>query len=296
MEYHQLRYFVAVADAGNFSRAAAACNVAQPSLSQQIIKLEKELGTPLFDRLGRRIALTDAARALLPRARTALAALEDAKNALSDDPALSDGKLRIGAIPTIAPYLLPPAIHAFKTKLPNVQLEFLEDVTDNLIEQLITAELDLAIMSGPIDEPQLRIETLADEPLDLAAPAGHPLAKRTKLAIENLNDQPVIVLHEMHCLQGQVDAICRSRHVQPRITCRTAQLHTVLELVARNVGLSLIPRMCSLNHHDPRWTSKPFTVNTPTRPITAAANASRIRSPLAEAFLGAVRTELQRNN
>lgn len=294
MEIHQLRYFVAVAETGGFSRAAQACNVAQPSLSQQIIKLEKQLGSPLFDRLGRRIALTDAGRALLPRARAALASIEDARRAVCDDPEAASPTLRIGAIPTIAPYLIPQVIRAFKAEHPRVRIDFDEDVTDRLIKALLDAELDLAIMSAPIDEPQLRTETLDHEPLYLAAPADHPLAKRANLALKHLNDQPVIVLHEMHCLQGQVDALCRSYHVKPHVTCRTAQLHTVLELIARGVGVSLVPRMCALTHRDLRWTYRPFFTKPPRRAITASTNASRVRSPIADRFLAAVRAELRR--
>src|SRR6516165_10897875 len=127
MELHQLRYFVAVAQAGNFSRAAERCHVSQPSLSQQIIKLEQRIGQPLFHRLGRKAVLTDAGRLLLDRAMTILAALEDAERRLRAGDAIHGGRLAIGAIPTIAPYLLPSALEGFTKRRPNVEFMIRED-------------------------------------------------------------------------------------------------------------------------------------------------------------------------
>src|SRR5438445_1154762 len=121
MELHQLRYFVAVAQTGNFSRAAERCHVSQPSLSQQVLKLERRLGQPLLNRLGRRAVLTDAGRLLLERATAILTAVEDAERRLADG-GLQGARLAVGAIPTIAPYLLPPALDRFAQRCPNVDL------------------------------------------------------------------------------------------------------------------------------------------------------------------------------
>src|SRR6516162_11113886 len=122
MELHQLRYFVAVAQMGNFSRAAERCHVSQPSLSQQILKLERRLGQPLFSRLGRRAVLTDAGRMLLDRAMSILATVKDAERRLRAGDQLHNGRLAIGAIPTIAPYLLPPVLQSFVRHCPRVEL------------------------------------------------------------------------------------------------------------------------------------------------------------------------------
>ncbi len=118
MELHQLRYFVMVADLGNFTRAAERCLVAQPSLSQQIMKLEKELGKPLFERLGRKVALTDAGRSLYGQAVSILAAVDDAKRRITEEAESGVGKLAVGAIPTVAPYLLPPLLKQFLKRFP----------------------------------------------------------------------------------------------------------------------------------------------------------------------------------
>src|SRR5688572_31049175 len=128
MELHQLRYFVAVAQTGNFSRAAERCHVSQPSLSQQILKLERRLGQPLFNRLGRRAVLTDAGRLLLDRALSVLATIDDAERRLRAGDQMHAGRLAIGAIPTIAPYVLPPTLEAFVKRRPLVELTVREDV------------------------------------------------------------------------------------------------------------------------------------------------------------------------
>jgi LysR family hydrogen peroxide-inducible transcriptional activator len=177
MELHQLRYFVAVAEAGNFGRAAARCRVSQPSLSQQIIKLEAQFGRKLFDRLGRRIALTDAGLALLPRAKAILAEVIEAEREMIGDLDSGRGRLAIGAIPTIAPYLLPGVIRTFLAINPEADLTVSEDVTDGLIEAIADAELDLALMSLPIDDPRISYEELMIEPLLLVAPADDPIAR-----------------------------------------------------------------------------------------------------------------------
>src|SRR5262249_44874394 len=137
MEVHQLRYFVAVAQTGNFSRAAERCHVSQPSLSQQILKLEHRLGQPLFNRLGRRAVLTDAGRLLLDRATAIRASLDDAERRLRAGDEEHGGRLAIGAIPTVAPYVLPPTLEGFVRSCPKVELIVREDVTQHLVAAVI---------------------------------------------------------------------------------------------------------------------------------------------------------------
>src|SRR5688572_8790228 len=177
MELHQLRYFVAVAQTGNFSRAAERCHVSQPSLSQQILKLEHRLGQPLFNRLGRRAVLTDAGRLLLDRATMILAALDDADRRLRAGGEQQGGRLAIGAIPTIAPYVLPTTLEGFVQRCPKVELVIREDVTEHLVQALVEGELDLAIVALPISDDRLEAEALLSENLLLALAPGHPLTQ-----------------------------------------------------------------------------------------------------------------------
>src|SRR6516225_1804343 len=142
MELHQLRYFVAVSQSGNFSRAAERCHVSQPSLSQQVLKLERRLGQPLFNRLGRRAVLTDAGRLLLDRATAILATVDDAERRLRAGDEAHGGRLAVGAIPTIAPYLLPRALEGFVRRCPRAELVVREDVTVHLVQATAEGELD----------------------------------------------------------------------------------------------------------------------------------------------------------
>jgi DNA-binding transcriptional LysR family regulator len=176
MELHQLRYFVAVAQLENFTRAAQKCFVAQPSLSQQIIKLERECGGPLFDRSGRKVRLTDRGRTLFDRAIEILAAVEGAKRALTED---SDaGQITVGAIPTIAPYLLPPLLKRFLRDYPKTEVTVSENLTEYTIQACLEGDVDVGVLALPISEDQLAIEPLLTEELLLAMAAGHPLAAR----------------------------------------------------------------------------------------------------------------------
>src|SRR6202050_2034093 len=176
MEIHQLRYFVAAAECGNISRAAERCHVAQPSLSQQLKKLESLLGVKLFDRVGRGIAITDAGRALLPRARQILAQVRDAEANLQREAAGCQGTLIVGAIPTMAPYLLPPALEKFRSTYPDCQISVREDLTEQLAEALANNEIDCALVSTPLEDELLEIEVLAEEELLVAVTEHHAAA------------------------------------------------------------------------------------------------------------------------
>ena len=146
MEIHQLRYFLAVAETGSFTAAAKRCHVAQPSLSQQVRRLEEQTGFRLFDRLPKGAALTDAGRALLPRARRILADVADAAAAVADDLETGRGALVVGAIPTMAPYLLPAMAPRFLRRFPECELTLVEDYTERLLDKLIDQSIDMAIL------------------------------------------------------------------------------------------------------------------------------------------------------
>lgn len=285
MELQQLRYFVAVAEQGGFSRAAEHCRVAQPSLSQQIRKLEEELGARLFDRMGRRVALTDAGRALLPRARRILAEVRDASQCLPGDLEAGHGRLAVGAIPTVAPYLLPPLLAVFRERFPHCELTVREDLTGRLVEGLASAELDVALASTPVDGTQVEVETIGRERLLLAVPTGHALAEEGKrAALADLATEPVIMLHEMHCLGQQIQGMCTMRRVRPRVVCRSTQLATVIRLVERGVGISLVPETARSGDALPGVTLVGLGREAPARDITVLWRKGRSRSRLATEF------------
>jgi LysR family hydrogen peroxide-inducible transcriptional activator len=235
MEMHQLQYFVKAAELGGFTRAAEACFVSQPTLSQAVAKLEHELEQPLFERLGRRIQLTEAGHMLLERAQKILSLVEEARQAIShsDD----EGRLIIGAIPTIAPYLLPPVLTRFAKQYPKARVELQEDVTAKLLRKCLEAEIDLAVMALPVDQPRLTVQPLYEEELLLVMPKGHALAERKSVSLADLEPHPLVLLNDAHCLSEQITAYCRRKQVGAIGTERVEQLATVVEVVALGHGV-----------------------------------------------------------
>ena len=289
MELHQLRYFVAVAQMGSFSRAAERCHVSQPSLSQQITKLERGLKQRLFDRLGRRVVLTEAGRLLLERATTVLSAVEDAERQMRDAVDLEGGRLAIGAIPTVAPFLLPPALKRFVARHPAVELTIQEQVTKQLIAATAAGELDLAIMALPVDDDRLIAETILTEQLLLALPPRHRLTRQRRICMEDLAQERFILLDEMHCLGEQVISFCRASGCQPRIACRSAQISTILSFIELGQGVSLIPEMARPSDAGKKKTYRSLSEGKPMRTIAAVWHRNRYRSPMAEQFLHCLR-------
>lgn len=243
MEMHQLRYMVAVARTGNFSRAAEQCRVAQPSLSQQIMKLEEELGERLFDRLKRETKLTAAGGVFLRRAVRILEEVDAAKREATDAKELPRGVVTMGVLPTIAPYLLPKILTAFTDKFPSVEIVIQEDTTARLLKQLHAYEIDFALASLPIQDERLEVRALFSEELLLALPPGHPLARKRTVGVGDLEGERLIVMQSGHCLGDQVLRFCDRRDLHPRISFRSAQLETIQALVSAGLGISLIPAM-----------------------------------------------------
>jgi LysR family hydrogen peroxide-inducible transcriptional activator len=289
MELHQLRYFVAVAQSGNFSRAAERCHVSQPSLSQQILKLERRLGQPLFNRLGRRAVLTDAGRLLLDRATSILSAADDAERRLRAGDEAHGGRLAIGAIPTIAPYILPGTLEAFVRRCPKVELMVREDVTHNLIQAVVEGELDLAILALPINDDRLEAEPLLSELLYVAFAPGHPLTRRRRLTIQDLAEERFILLNEMHCLGEHILNFCRAHECQPQIACRSAQIGTIQSLIALGQGISLLPDMARRADRSRSLVYRPLAKDQPRRTIAVVWHRHHYHSPMAEGFLAELR-------
>lgn len=278
MELHQLRYFVAVAEAGSMTLAAKRCRVAQPSLSQQVRRLEDSLGVTLFDRLGRGVVLTDAGRALLPRARRILAEVRDTGENLRSEAEGGAGRLAIGAIPTVAPFLLPPMLASLLADRPGCELLVREDLTDALVEGVVDNELDAAVTSTPITHELVGVEVVGREELLVVAPEGHPLAGLPSLTPDDLRGQATVGLHETHCLGEQIGAFCARAGVRPEVVCRTTQLATVLEMVRLGMGVSLVPSMAAAGARELGLVCRPLSGERPTREIAIVWRVGRTRS------------------
>lgn len=291
MEIHQLTYFVAVAQTGSFSRAADQCLVTQPSLSQQIIKLEQELGEQLFDRLHRRVVLTEAGRILLPRANLILSEVNDIRLRLTDDIIEGRGLLSVGFIPTIAPFVLPHSIKRFAESFPRARLMVQEDLTENLVRELVDGKIDVAITSLPIHNDQIQTIELRSELLLVASAVENLMNQQASILVKELEEYPFIALNEMHCLGAQVQDFCYKENLDIKIVCNTTQLSTVQRCVALGLGVSLVPQAQAALDNTGRISYRALTDAKPERKIAAATHKDRRQSYLAQQFIEIVRDE-----
>jgi len=289
MEMHQLRYVVAVARAGNFSRAAEQCHVAQPSLSQQIQKLEQELGERLFDRLGRSVKLTAVGVSFLQRATRILEEADAASREARDVQGLVNGKVALGVIPTIAPYLLPGVVAAFARKYPGLGVTVHEETTAQLLRLVNAYEIDFAIASLPIHDDRLVKETLMSEELLLAVPPRHTLAKRRGIATADLESERFILMKEGHCLGDQALQFCNRRDFQPNVSLFSSQIETIKGLVRAGLGVSLIPAMAVDGGKGPRPVYRSLGHPRPRREICVVWPRGRTPGVPSQAFLRVLR-------
>jgi LysR family hydrogen peroxide-inducible transcriptional activator len=294
MEMHQLRYVVAVAGTGNFSRAAEECHVSQPSLSQQIQKLEDELGQRLFDRMKRAVKLTPEGEAFLPHAVRILEEADAARREAADGRHLLRGTLTLGVLPTIAPYLLPGALAEFTGKFPGVQITVEEDTTSRLLALALRCEIDFALASNPIHDERFEVRELFVEELLLALPPRHPLSRKRTVNVKDLADERLIVMKEGHCLGDQVLRFCERRNVRAAISFRTAQLETIQSLVCSGLGISLIPVMASKAKRADSPAYRSLSSPKPERKIVAAWPKQRPLGRAASEFLKMVSGQLEK--
>ncbi|MEY2538453.1 MAG: hypothetical protein QOG67_2193 [Verrucomicrobiota bacterium] len=294
METQQLRYVVAVARSANFSRAAEQCHVAQPSLSQQIQKLEEELGERLFVRLPRRAKLTAAGERFIPRAVRILEEMDTAQQEAQGTKELIHGRVVLGVLPTIAPYFLPRAIPDFSTHFPGIEIVVHEDTTARLVELAVACELDMAIVSLPIRDDRFEVAELFREDLLLALPPGHALTKRRKISLSDLDGESFILMKEGHCLGDQVLNFCEKRDFHPQVSCRSTQIETIQALVKAGMGVSLIPKMATHSSGSAAPTYVAMQKPKPQRTIAAVWLRQRSLGPAAGELLRRMRNSAKK--
>lgn len=282
MDMEQLSHFRSVAELKNFTRAAEQLNISQPALSRSIQRLEEELGQPLFERQPRSIELTDAGMLFQSRAEQILLIIEDTKAEICDDG--QSGRIRLGAIPTIAPFLLPGLLRQFSNAFPKATLIVQEDTTDHLMKRCKQGELDVAILALPIPTRYVEVETLFDEELLLVLPLKHPLAKKKRIEIGDVQHYPFVLLDEAHCLSDNINSFCRQRAIQPVAVERTSQLMMVQELVSLGHGVSMIPHMAQRLDQSKSRIYRSLHGPKPMRTIAAVWNPYRFQSRLLQEF------------
>ena len=243
MEIHQIRYMCAVAETRSFTAAAVREHVAQPSLSQQIIKLEDELGAKLFHRLGRKVRLTEIGKAFFPKAQDVLRAVSSAKSAIHEMTNTACGTLRIGVIPTIAPYLLPKVLPSFSRKFPQVDIIVSEDITPILLEKLQETAVDMVIVALPVQGAELMRQEILRERLYLVASTDHALCRGSSACLKDLAAEPFLLLREGHCFRETAIAACKRAKITPHVVFESGNFATILGMVAAGMGISFVPEM-----------------------------------------------------
>lgn len=287
MDIEQLRYFLKVAEHSNFTRAAEDIGISQPALSRSVAKLEEELGQPVFERQTRKLQLTEAGQLLQSRAQQVVTLIEDTKAEITDDG--ETGRVRVGAIPTIAPYFLPELLRAFSESHPRANVIVHEDTTDQLLKAVTDGVVDLAVMALPIEARYLEIEELFDEELLLVLSPEHPLAEKKQVRLSDIESLPFVLLSEAHCLSDNIVTFCRQKAFHPVSVERTSQLTTVQELVSLDHGVSMIPSMARECDESDRRVYRSLSGTKPTRKIAIVWNPYRFQSKLVKAFLELLR-------
>ncbi|MCK9532458.1 MAG: DNA-binding transcriptional regulator OxyR [Gammaproteobacteria bacterium] len=265
MNLRDLEYVVALDEEQHFHRAAERCCVSQPTLSGQVRKLEDTLGVQLVERNGRQVRMTEAGREVAAQARRVLAEARAIKElaAAFRDPL--QGRLQVGVIPTIAPYLLPLFMARLRARHPHLQLFLHEQQTAVLLERLHRGELDLLILALPVETQEFAEQNLYDEPFLLAVPANHPLAARKKVTLDHLHGQDVLLLEEGHCLRGQALDVCMLAGASEFRGFRGTSLETVRQMVAEGIGITLMPQLAAGEEAGIRYL--PFAEPAPTRRV-----------------------------
>jgi LysR family hydrogen peroxide-inducible transcriptional activator len=241
MNLRDLRYLVALAEHKHFGRAADASFVSQPTLSTQIKKLEDELDVALVERTPRKILLTEVGREIAARARHVLDEVDQIKAIARRTKDPESGTLRLGIFPTLGPYLLPHVIPGLRARFPRLELLLIEEKSEILLQRLREGRLDATLLALPLHDDQLHADVLFDEPFLLAVPTLHRLSKRKALSLEDLESESLLLLEDGHCLRDQALDVCQLAGANERDGFRATSLETLRQMVAANVGITLLP-------------------------------------------------------
>jgi len=275
----QLRYLVALAQHLNFRAAADACFVTQSTLSAGIKELEATLGAQLVERDKRSVRLTDVGRQVVERARRLVAEASDLVDTAQAAHAPLTGALRLGAIPTIAPFLLPRALPPLRSRYPNLRLLLREDLTARLLEQLRAGDLDAALIALPYDTGELKVRKLFRDDFRMVVRRDHPLAALKSVPVERIDGEQVILLEEGHCLREHaIEACAKVRKHAPEI--EATSLPTLIQMVAGGLGVTLLPETAlqSAILQGTGLVARPFTTRVPARTIALASRPSSARA------------------
>lgn len=245
MNLRDLQYAVALAELGHYGKAAASCHVSQPTLSGQIAKLETELGVPIFQKRGRSVGLTEAGEEIIAHARKALTAARDIAEAARAHKDPLNGRLRLGIIPTLGPYLMPYVLPLAAEKLVGAPLALVEDLTGHLIPLVAGGKLDAALIATADVPPDIASIELFDEPFWVVTPSNHPLLAHKCVRTKDIDTSNLLLLTDGHCLRDQALELCSAANTAHTSLAdmRAASLETLLHLTAAGYGITLAPQL-----------------------------------------------------
>lgn len=266
MNLRDLHYLIAVADLRSFVQAAERCFISQPTLSTQIKKMEEGLGVQIFERTNKKVLPTELGEKIIASARHILKEVDHIKEMaeIAQDPLA--GNLRLGAFPTLSPYIFPQLVPLIKQAMPKIRLILVEEKTDFLLQQLKSGQMDVALLALPIIDDHLESQHLFDDEFLLAVGPDHPFAANKKITPADLADQELLLLDEGHCLRGHALQICQTYHADEQQDVRATGLETLRQMVRAGTGITFMPRI-AIRENDDGICYLPFTKPAPNRSI-----------------------------
>ena len=285
MNLRDLQYLIAVADLRNFSQAANQCCVSQPTLSNQIRKLEETLGVVVFERSNKRVMPTETGEQIIALARRVLRevdAMHDVAQSAQDPLA---GKFRLGAFPTLSTYIFPSLVPKITAALPQLRLVLVEEKTQTLLDRLKRGELDAALLALPVYDDQLAVRALFDDEFFLAVPPLHPLAKKKQAEQTDLSNSKLLLLEEGHCLRDQALEVCHRVGMEEEQDFRATSLETLRQMVKAGSGITFMPNI-AIQPDETGICYVPFKKPAPYRTIGLVWRKTTARQTVIEKLLG----------
>lgn len=291
MNLRDLEYLVALAEHHHFGRAAESVYVSQPTLSTQIKKLEAELGVELIERGSRQVMLTHAGERVVRRARHVLGDVDEIRAIARQERSPHTGSLRLGAFPTLAPYLLPHLMPAMAQSYPELEVLLVEEKSQALLAGVRDGSIDAAFIAMPVHDDTLIVEPLFAEEFVLATPAGHPLASSDAVATAELEGEKLLLLNEGHCMREQILDVCNAVGSGERRGFHATSLETLRLMVAAGVGVTLLPQLAVAPPvvANPAVALTPFAEPAPFREIVLVWRRTHVQRDLIEAVAEATR-------
>jgi LysR family hydrogen peroxide-inducible transcriptional activator len=288
MQLHQLKYFVSIVETGSMTKAAQRCFISQPSISQQLQKLEDGIGKKLFSRIKGKLVLTESGQILYEQAGEILNKVADAKRRVSDINNDSGGAVSIGILPTLAPYILPSTLLALSKDYPEAMVTVREDISESVVAAAQRGELDILIEVLPFDDSQLNIKPLFVDEFYLAVHKDNPLNTQDNITLKDLKDVPFILLEDIHCLAQQIEHYCFKERFTPKVLFQASQLATVNQLIELQYGVSIVPRLCIDESAESNIRYLKLLGEMPHREVVLATVNDRYMSPAAQRFIAIV--------